>query len=316
MQSATNPDLQRLTSALTSRYHCFMITEPLPDNRSAITELARRLPHIEPTSWPERLNWGGIYVNGIAPEEDIPLPCPCKLEYYEPKLTLTELRQLLPEFSPDWIVYQDDNFLVSYKPANLPCHIAKEQKQLCLYNYLTQYTGKKIHMPSRLDFSTAGLVFVGINPDTNHLAQKLFERKHIIKTYLLETSDPVDWQEKTVNAPIGRDRSHRILRKINGEQPKESLTIFKKVADSEIGDRKTAILTAQPKTGRTHQIRVHVSAFGTAIAGDNFYGGIKTESLHLLSYQLEFLHPLLNQTRIITLPDNFLPSWAKKPSNI
>jgi 23S rRNA-/tRNA-specific pseudouridylate synthase len=71
-----------------------------------------------------------------------------------------------------------------------------------------------------------------------------------------------------------------------------------------------SLLTVSPKTGRTHQIRVHAAAGGIPIIGDNFYGGREAASLCLVSYAIEFKHPLTNQHIAVDLPQHLTPDWV------
>jgi hypothetical protein len=81
---------------------------------SVMEELARRLPHIARQSWPERFELGGIYLAGRSTHIEARITEPSRLEYYEPKLPLEALAAWYPAFSPDWILYGDDDLAIVY----------------------------------------------------------------------------------------------------------------------------------------------------------------------------------------------------------
>ncbi|MEX0595161.1 MAG: pseudouridine synthase, partial [Candidatus Paceibacterota bacterium] len=161
----THPDLERIKNSLSSIYHCFVYYSEAPS--SLLLALQKELPEISFDSWIERLSWGGVYINGKVAYHDVPLKTPMKLEYYQPKMPVDQQVNYYPKFSKDWIIYEDPDLLVCFKPAGLSCQKAKEQQKISLYQYLSDYYGSPIHLPSRLDFSTSGLILCSRNPATH-----------------------------------------------------------------------------------------------------------------------------------------------------
>jgi 23S rRNA-/tRNA-specific pseudouridylate synthase len=300
------PDLQRLDEALTSKKWKFeFLTEgDCPKNISDF--FLKYLPHLEPQSMSDRLNLGGFYVNGITISENVPLCPPCKVEYYEPKFNLNDAGKVYPAFSDSWIIHEDQHLLVVFKPRSLPCLATKEQKLFNLRTYLGKRFGNDLHMPSRLDTSTSGLVAVSKDPIMHNYLQKAFERKIIVKRYMFQSSDSVLWKHKTVDNLIAKSSSHAILREINALEGKRSTTIFTALR----GAGSKHFYLARPLTGRTHQIRLHAASLSIPILGDNFYGGERSDSLHLLSYQLELWHPYEKKFLEFSVPYELLPDWA------
>lgn len=302
MQSNNDERLEKIHSALSSWYHCFKYLEAVP--KDLLTALKIHLPHLDPESWEERFNWGGIYLNGKAVAENRTLPTPCKIEYYEPKTSIAEQKKSFPKFSSEWIIYEDENFAVVYKPCGLSTQKAKEQWHFSLYHYLLRHYGHHIHLPSRLDFSTAGLILTSKTSETHKAAQQLFTQKKIKKQYLLKVSKTPDWETKTVENLICRDPFHPVLRMTSDIQGKPAKTIFYNQGNN--------IILAEPITGRTHQIRVHAAyALNLPITGDKFYNGKKANFLHLLSYKLSFIHPLRRQSVNVHLPSKYVPNPLK-----
>ncbi len=303
----TFPDLQRIKDSLSSIYHCFVYYSEAPG--TLLEALQKELPEIAADSWEERMSWGGVYINGKVAYQDVPLKTPMKLEYYQPKVPVDEQANYYPKFSKDWIIYEDPDLLVCFKPAGLSCQKAKEQQKISLYQYLSDHYGRPIHLPSRLDFSTSGLILCSRNPDTHGIVQELFVSRQIVKKYLLKISQPVDWEEITIEQRIGRDPRHPVLRKVVTDRGKPALSEFKLL---EKGADYSAII-AKPYTGRTHQLRVHAKyGLGSAIVGDNFYSGEESDELNLCSYYLKFTHPITNEELEFILPENLIPNWAKQ----
>lgn len=299
------PDLARIEDSFISKYWIARYYSEAECPRSLVDCLSSLAHHIDPSEWPKRLAWGGVYVNGLARTADEPLIAPCKVEYYEPKFDIERAHEFFPVFKNEYIIFEDEDLLVSFKPAGLPCHPAKEQTHFNLRSAIESYLGGKVHMPSRLDMSTQGIVLISKSPRMHGKCQKLFSERKIEKTYLFETHRRPDWMEFDLDAPIGRDPRHAVLRRVV-ESGREARTKFKFAAES---DGKFLFLAA-PLTGRTHQIRVHAAHLGLPISGDRFYGGDESPGLRLLSYGLRFTHPFAGKTLEVSLPQELRPAWV------
>lgn len=300
-------DLDRIEEALTSKKWSWIYTDSKDCPHSLFSALHTNMPHIDRDSWHGRCAVGGVYLNGMAVFTDQELNVPCKIEYYEPKFEHSKIREIFPSFDEKQIIYRDDWILVAWKPAGLSCMPTKEQKTLNLKSYLEDHLGRHIHMPSRIDTSTQGLVIVSLHPEMHNYLQQAFERKTIIKRYLLEVAGEPSWDALPVIASIGKDNRHPVLRQIVNTGGKNGITFFT-VKERRL---RSTLLQARLMTGRTHQIRLHSSHIGFPIIGDNFYGGLEAETLHLLSFELSLWHPHMKQRLEICTPDHFIPSWAK-----
>lgn len=276
-----------------------------------ITFLTLKLNHIPDSEWLDRLNWGGAYINGIVSYENKEIPCPAIVEYYEPK-DWTNRLELLADFEiANNIVYEDEYFAVLFKPAKMHVLPAKEQQHINLKILLEKHYQKKIHLPSRLDYSTSGLIIISHSEQAHGHLQRLFEHRKIQKTYLALASFECSWKSCTINKNITKDERHPILRKTSLSEGSYAITEFDCLARKAKEGKTYSLIKAKPITGRTHQIRVHLEALGLPIVGDNFYGGDESvDGLHLLSYSLEFRHPISNKDTEIHLPNKFTPRWA------
>lgn len=302
-----------LAHTLSSKHHRWLLDQTDTTPLHLTTALTVKFPQIPVEQWPARLKWGGVYVNGRRVLANQRLFPPCYVEYFEPQGDLDDLARAFPPFDPlNHLVYDDGSLLIVYKPAGLSCMPTREQQRFSLFASLVEHYGTGLHMPSRLDFAAAGLVCVSLTKKGHRPLQQSFEQHQVFKQYLLETP-LMSWKRQTATGPIARDPQHPVLRRIAPEG-KLAHTEFEHIVsypNPASGLPPSSILTAQPITGRTHQIRVHAANLGAPIIGDKFYGGRPADDLHLLSYRVKLSHPLTQVMIDERLPDHLLPSWAK-----
>jgi 23S rRNA-/tRNA-specific pseudouridylate synthase len=304
-------DTARVEETLRTQYWCWSLFDAEPACTTLYDVLRTRLPHIKESSWPERFDFGGIYVNGREAPIDAPLSYPCKIEYYEPKFEIRDASSVFACFKTDYLIYVDDDIAVAYKPPKLPSMPAKEQRHFSLKSSLEKALERTIHMPSRLDVSVQGIVIVSISRRAHAPLQKAFESRQVKKSYRLATAAPCSVDSFSVDLNIARDRSHPVLRTVSKTEGQSALTRFERSHMTRSGDHYVTILRAYPVSGRTHQIRVHAAAAGIPILGDNFYGDTEAESLHLVSYELDIQHPVSREPMSFALPKTLCPTWAK-----
>ena len=310
--------LERIYEALSSVHHSFLHYPKKPD-ASVLELLERNIPHIPSETWAERLSFGGIYFNGRGVKYNFSPLIPCRLEYFEPKYSIEFPDDQIPAFDPSWIVFEDEWLLVVHKPQGLPSLPTREQRHAHLKEYLHAYVGSPIHLPSRLDTSTEGLVVVSKHPDCHNALQKLFVNRSIQKHYLFEGTGTVSWKQKTIALRVVKDPLHPVLRTASAHSGKPARTDFTYLFESSITDSKnnslkTSLVSARPLTGRTHQIRVHARAAGIPIVGDNFYEGARVSGndsgLRLFSWKLCFKHPMTQSPMTFISPKALWPQWS------
>jgi tRNA pseudouridine32 synthase/23S rRNA pseudouridine746 synthase len=304
-------DTSRVEETLRTRYWSWSLFEEDSACTSLLAVLLRKLPHIDETSWTERFDFGGIYVNGLAASGDQRLPYPCKIEYYEPKFEIRDARDVFPAFESDFLLYVDDDIAVAYKPPKLPSMPAKEQRHYSLKSSLEKVLARTVHMPSRLDVSVRGLVVVSISQRAHAPLQRAFESRRVQKSYRLATTAPCSSAEFRVDLNIARDRTHPVLRTVSTSEGKSALTLFERSHTTYSDKHAITVLRAYPVSGRTHQIRVHAADAGIPILGDNFYGDTGADSLHLVSYELNIEHPISGKPMSFALPLTFCPAWVR-----
>lgn len=200
-------------------------------------------------------------------------------------------KQLTPTKMELDIIYEDDYLLVVNKPAMMPCIPDHRYHDQTLANGLIAYyeairLDSTIHFVNRLDRETSGLLIVAKYRYIHYLLSKEhIERKYIALAYGHVT-------DQTIDLPI--DRVNKNVRREILPTGKPSVTHCRVLKHGE----NFSIVECQLETGRTHQIRVHLSAVGHPLIGDRLYGDIKNlaDTYYLHSYQLSFIHPITKQT--------------------
>ncbi len=302
---------ERIENSFSSIYHCWLFHSADTIPGSLFNALRVGLPHLPHEEIPERVRWGGVFVNGIEVNDEMDLPTPCKLEYYEPRFRIADAASYFPAFSTDHILFEDEFLIALFKPAKLPTNPGKEQKYYNVKAYVERHVAGAVHLPSRLDMSTCGVILISKNQCSHKPLQRLYEYGAVKKVYLLGTAEHMDWETHDHQGAIGKDMRHAVLRKVVSEGGKSARTVFTKLAERPhpLTGSPTTYLKAEPHTGRTHQIRVHSSNLGIPIIGDNFYGGAHSQNLHLMAYSVAFRHPKGGAPVSIEVPQRLFPNW-------
>ncbi len=190
------------------------------------------------------------------------------------------------------IVYEDDYFLVMEKPAGMPCIPNNLYQHDTLANHIMghyQSIGLKstVHLISRLDKETSGLVLIAKHRLFHHLMSDDL-KTYVKRDYVCFVSGSLD-DCGTIDMPI--HRHERDIKRFVDVLGKHARTHFKAVS---LGSY--SVVSCRLDTGRTHQIRVHLSTIGYPILGDRLYGSQVDCERHLLhSDQLTFFHPVKQQ---------------------
>lgn len=212
--------------------------------------------------------------------------------------------KLVPEPLDLSIIYEDQAFLVVNKPAGLATMPSPDHPTGTLANGLVHYYAGRsiaaaIHIVTRLDVNTSGLVLIARNRHIHHLFNLQQQEGLLQKEYLALAEGVFSEKRGTIEAPIGRKKGSIIERTITPEG-QYACTLYEVV--EQFAD--FALVRLRLLTGRTHQIRVHLAHIGHPLLGDDMYGGNKSylprQALHC--YKLMFPHPLTGEKRSITAP--------------
>jgi 23S rRNA pseudouridine1911/1915/1917 synthase len=216
-----------------------------------------------------------------------------------------ELRAV-PEALPLEIVHEDDDLLVVNKPAGMVVHVGAGVKSGTLVNALLHHISSlsseggelRPGIVHRLDRMTSGLIIVAKNDVAHRRLTTEFKDRRVHKSYMALVHGHVASEKGEIRTSVGRDPMHRVRMKSGGIGAREALTRYHVLRRFP----KFTLLRADPLTGRTHQVRVHLASLGHPVVGDTLYGAPsrihagnserKTLSRNFLhAASIEFNHP-------------------------
>jgi RluA family pseudouridine synthase len=192
------------------------------------------------------------------------------------------------EADPARIVFQDEDILVYDKEAGVPSQPVPSDARNNLWGALERGTGLFLRPVHRLDAPTSGLIVFAVNRLAASRLGRLFQERRIKKRYLAFSPGPApEWGERLVDAAISKSGSQYFAREGGPGAPSQTRLRVHEVRDADGG----AVYLAEPLTGRTHQIRLHMALVGLPIMGDRRYGGAEAGRLYLRAAGLTFRHP-------------------------
>ena len=230
-----------------------------------------------------------------------------------------------PEWKPERILFEDEWLIVVDKPAGLPTQPTLDVKRPSLFSVLREYLGRRdggapyLGLHHRLDRDTSGVVLFTKDRRANAATAALFSGKTAQKTYQALASEkpgaacPDTWRVENYLGAVGRVGKATKFGAVRsgGDPAQTSFQVRERLAGA-------LLVQAQPHTGRTHQIRVHLAEGGNPILGDEFYGGplrlraasgelMAVSRVMLHAWRLEFPHPVTGAPVTVTsaIPADF-----------
>lgn len=218
-----------------------------------------------------------------------------------------KIKPLEAEDIPLDIVYEDENMLVVNKPSGMITHPAGKQRSGTLVNALLNYCKDNLSdiggefrrgIVHRLDKNTSGLLMIAKNNETHKFLQDQIKAKTADRRYLAVVKGILKNDSEIIEKPIGRNLKYPNKMAII-EGGRESTTIYNVLERF----KENTYVELTLKTGRTHQIRVHMASIGHPVFNDTLYGSgaskVETQEQVLMAYKLTFTKPFQNE--IITL---------------
>ena len=201
------------------------------------------------------------------------------------------------------VIFEDEHLLVVAKPAGWNTHAPSPYAGEGIYDWLKHREPRwsSLAILHRLDKETSGVLVFGKTPLANKSLTAQFTERRVQKKYLLLTDHEVPQKEFTVKTSLVRV-GEKYASGANGEIAETKLT---PISDSKFGNSRLRMVSAEPLTGRTHQIRVHAAESGFPILGDTLYGGTVSSRVFLHATEIAFMHPATNAPVKFFAPVNF-----------
>ncbi|MBN3490482.1 RluA family pseudouridine synthase [Acholeplasma equirhinis] len=284
----------KIDTDLNQRLDHYLVDE-LGLNRSFITKLIKE---------------DKVLVNGKSVKPGFNLKNGDVIDVFEAEVKELDLK---PENLNLDIVYEDEDLLVVNKPKGLVVHPAKSHKDTTLVHGLLYQMDSLSNINGvfrpgiihRIDKDTSGLLMVAKTNRAHQVLAKDLANHDIKRSYIALVHGTFEESNGTINAPIGRHPKLRIKNAVI-KDGKHAVTHFKVLETF----KHMSLLQCDLETGRTHQIRVHLSFINHPIVGDPLYG-LKSDPLKdgqmLHAYKLEFVHPITKKamTFEVPLPESF-----------
>lgn len=244
----------------------------------------------------KQIDAGHVKVNGQIAKASYKLAPGDTIEVILPELPS---REIAPEDIPLNVIYEDNDLIVLNKQADMIVHPARGNTHGTLVNALAFYSDElssglgefRPGVVHRLDKNTTGVMIITKNDVAQWKVAKQFEHRQVKKEYLAIVQGVPELSADRINAPLGvhpKVREKYAIRPLVG---KEAVTFYQVLEEF----KGYSLVKCMPKTGRTHQIRVHLSYIKHPIVGDDMYGGKIVYSWQLKNTEPAVEEPLISR---------------------
>lgn len=269
--------------------------EGAPGRLDAVVARRLKIPRAEAQ---RAIEQGGVQVDGTPRGKSFRLSGGERIE-----VDLAPARALPPEGPPVDVRFADEHLLVAVKPAGLPTHPTENRRTGTLVNRLlamgvplsAQAGPLRPGIVHRLDAGTSGLMLVACDEPTHTALSAMFRRHEVDRRYLALVRGAVGNDRFIIDAALGRRGARVRVQAVAGRAAATAIEVRERFADA-------TLVEAAPRTGRTHQIRVHLAAVGHPILGDGRYGGGGDDAKRLglarpflHSWRIGFDHPVTGE---------------------
>lgn len=283
--------------------------------------LARRIQSLSRAQIQSLIDRGKVAVNGEVKKSSWKLKKGDKIWV---QYAIPQPQKLIPQDLPLHLLYDDESLAVVDKPSGIIVHPGAGNKKNTLVNALLfrfpQIKGigseNRPGIVHRLDKETSGVLVVAKNLYSYTDLKGQFKFREVTKTYITLVWGRMPQKEGEISHPIGRHVKDRKRMSVQTKKPRVAITFYS-VLEEFSG---FTLVKVKPLTGRTHQIRVHLSVSGHPVVGDKRYGPKKTKikppRLFLHAQELTIRHPATNEKMTFVSPipsdlKNFLDQLSK-----
>lgn len=272
------------------------------DSKSSLNDLLKNKFNISSRLLSKLIRNKKILVNGDI--FDTRLKCSVEDELFIDFSFEEDNSNIIPTKMDLSIIYEDEWLLVVNKPANIPVHPSMEHFTDSLANGIRFYFDsiglkKKIRIVNRLDLNTSGLIIIAKCEYIQECLVKEMYDNTFKKSYLALASGIFNKKDDVLTFPIARKHGSIIERCVDFENGQFSITHYRVIKEID----GNSLILCSLKTGRTHQIRVHMSYIGHPLLGDSLYGDYDISDFPdgqlLHCYRLRFIHPITNNLIIL-----------------
>lgn len=277
------------------------VADPTDADERLDVFLVRRFPGYSRTQLARQIDEGHVAVNGrvggrvrpglrIADGDEVRVYLAQRTEPYA-----------APEKIPLKVLYEDAWLLVLDKPPGLTVHPGAGEKDGTMANALAYHFGElsRVQGPMRpgivhrLDKFTSGVILVAKDDQTHHHLASQFRERFVRKEYHCVVRGRVEFDSDLIDAPIGPDKRYPTRMAVRFDVGRASTTYYEVIERFE----RHSYVRCMPKSGRTHQIRVHMAFTGYPLVSDKVYGGVEPALLDICPRQalhaksITFRHP-------------------------